>query len=344
MKKARFEWKIALEENASLGFVSDKDNLQRAVLIQGDREYIHPCMHSRHSLSIGADSTNTFQCFPKLSYIELNALVTELAEVGWDNISLVDEDLQFVELGVVDKSKRVHKLRVNLLSRDGVSDALPLPIAPQTTLEETKRRFEQQLSSYSFCWDQLDEIDSQYLVLDPPLPVARSVLRRRLGLESTTGEPIPTLFLEIRMLASSSANGNRRCLVDVIGHPTESETWCERVARIQWDHSTSICSNINISCKGLGQIAKKKNFNGNAEESIEEGPTVECGVCYVYRLVDMANNHAELPDQSCGECKRPYHRSCLASWLQALPTSRQIFNAFVGDCPYCGKTISLSSK
>lgn len=51
----------------------------------------------------------------------------------------------------------------------------------------------------------------------------------------------------------------------------------------------------------------------------------------------------EVPDVNCSNphCGRPFHRSCLISWLRAVTDTRQSFNTLFGQCPYCTAPISV---
>jgi hypothetical protein len=49
------------------------------------------------------------------------------------------------------------------------------------------------------------------------------------------------------------------------------------------------------------------------------------------------------PDVNCnnGPCSRPFHRTCLLEWLQAVPTTRKSFNMLFGQCPFCDSSIAV---
>ena len=65
--------------------------------------------------------------------------------------------------------------------------------------------------------------------------------------------------------------------------------------------------------------------------------SVECAICYEYEL-DSA-----VPDIACDGCSKPFHRLCLAEWLQGLPTTQTSFNRLFGECVYCSKPITVES-
>lgn len=77
------------------------------------------------------------------------------------------------------------------------------------------------------------------------------------------------------------------------------------------------------------------NFPSPQVQNKEEF-SMECGICYVYRLED------KIPEACCenAKCGKPFHRTCLFEWLRAIPSSRQSFDTIFGQCPYCASPIS----
>jgi E3 ubiquitin-protein ligase FANCL len=65
-----------------------------------------------------------------------------------------------------------------------------------------------------------------------------------------------------------------------------------------------------------------------------------CEICYAYRSATTG----AAPDRVCEEeaCSRPFHASCLLSWLQAVPGARRSFDTVFGACPYCSAPITVS--
>lgn len=74
--------------------------------------------------------------------------------------------------------------------------------------------------------------------------------------------------------------------------------------------------------------------------------TVECGVCYTYKLPKGVGEPGEFltPDFRCeaDACGRAFHTSCLVEWLTAIPTTRKSFGMLFGQCPYCQQTINIT--
>ena len=93
--------------------------------------------------------------------------------------------------------------------------------------------------------------------------------------------------------------------------------------------------------------------------------SVECGICYAYRL----GVGGVLPEIVCenSHCGQPFHHPCLLEvrvplfspcwcanipwevlllllqWLRGLPTSRMSFNTIFGECPYCNQVSHIAA-
>lgn len=68
----------------------------------------------------------------------------------------------------------------------------------------------------------------------------------------------------------------------------------------------------------------------------EETFSVECGICYSYKLGNA------LPTEVCDNdrCSQPYHVECLYECLRSAPSTAKSFNTLFGKCPYCEEDIS----
>lgn len=96
----------------------------------------------------------------------------------------------------------------------------------------------------------------------------------------------------------------------------------------------------------------KEEEEREEEEEVEDGASVECGICYTYRLptddgtAAAASAEGVEPDVSCANarCGRQFHRPCLVEWLRGLPTTRQSFVTLFGACPYCGEGIRVAAS
>ncbi|KAH9380237.1 hypothetical protein HPB48_022148 [Haemaphysalis longicornis] len=65
-----------------------------------------------------------------------------------------------------------------------------------------------------------------------------------------------------------------------------------------------------------------------------------CGICYSYFL------EGHIPDTLCQNthCSKPFHQACLAEWMRSLPSIRQNFDMFFGECPYCSEGVHWSEN
>ena len=100
-----------------------------------------------------------------------------------------------------------------------------------------------------------------------------------------------------------------------------------------WDTSGDMMPRENLE-RVLEIKLPRAKHGGEAEDEL----SMECGICYAYRLGDL------VPDTACdrAECAKPYHRECLVEWLRALPDTRQSFNTLFGKCVYCELPITVS--
>ena len=98
-----------------------------------------------------------------------------------------------------------------------------------------------------------------------------------------------------------------------------------------WDQSKLLRANLETVLEmqlPSPQTTEKEDFSG------------DCCICYAYKLDSGAT-----PDRVCDNlrCRRPYHPSCLLSWLQQLPNSRTSLGMVFGMCTYCGADISVKT-
>eukprot|EP01027_Heterolobosea_sp_BB2_P011504 GEZU01016744.1.p1 GENE.GEZU01016744.1~~GEZU01016744.1.p1 ORF type:complete len:153 (+),score=10.88 GEZU01016744.1:140-598(+) len=97
----------------------------------------------------------------------------------------------------------------------------------------------------------------------------------------------------------------------------------------QWDYTDTPRNNLQ---RVLGiEFPRPK-------EALKEDFSVECGICYSYRL----NN--QIPDKVCDNCCMPFHRVCLFEWLRSVPSTRQSFDTLFGNCPYCSASITVKES
>jgi E3 ubiquitin-protein ligase FANCL len=119
---------------------------------------------------------------------------------------------------------------------------------------------------------------------------------------------------------------------------------------ISRDESLDVVSNLE-AVLGVRLPGPLRGGDG-AEEEEEEGDT-SCAICYSTEDPEAGTSSSHgvksgplcsYPDQICpnAKCCRRYHRGCLTSWMQSLPTSRMAFGTLFGACPYCSENMSIN--
>jgi len=204
------------------------------------------------------------------------------------------------------------------------------------------------ISSYQLLWNELEDLDTNTWVIDPPLPARLSCTNRRImlmqglsaiiSLEPENPRAIP---LSMRLIGTGSEIDVFRTQYEMY---TKSASYPQQHVKLQestrnlWCERQSICSNLETCFK----ISLPKR-----ETSNEEIDKIECAICYSYSLSGYDQQHDKESDEapkikcSNGICARYYHRSCLTEWMRSLPGSKASFGRIFGSCPYCYETISV---
>lgn len=202
------------------------------------------------------------------------------------------------------------------------------------------------ISSYQLLWDELQDLDENTWVIDPPLPARLSCTNRRIMLKSGLSAIISlepenprAIPLSMRLIGTGSEIEQFRSQYEVYTSarmpqkfmnsmkPT-NELWCEQ-------------QSIRLNLETCFKISLPKSKMSNDEIS-----KIECGICYTYSLSRYDQQHGEsdeLPNLKCSNdnCARNYHPSCLIEWIRSLPDSKTSFGRIFGSCPYCYETISI---
>ncbi|GAB1295869.1 E3 ubiquitin-protein ligase FANCL [Apodemus speciosus] len=281
-------------------------------------------------------------------------LLTEIGAVGWDKLTCVDSSFSTIKLKADDASGRKHLITVKLKAKDhsssmdADSDAgmthfhalsqypveppdcivdFPVPFSvswtPQSSLVNVYNQFLAALETLKAFWDVMDEIDEKTWVLEPEKP-PRSATSRRIALGNNASINIevdprhPTMLPEVCFLGAD--------------HVTKPLGLKLRGNIHLWDPENSLLQNL----KDVLEIDfPARTILEESENKLDFG--MDCGICYARHL------NGAIPDQVCNnpQCGQPFHQICLYEWLRGLSTSRQSFNVFFGDCPYCSKPITL---
>ncbi|XP_029401083.1 E3 ubiquitin-protein ligase FANCL isoform X2 [Mus pahari] len=232
-------------------------------------------------------------------------LLTEIGAIGWDKLACVESSFSTIKLKADDTSGREHLITVKLKAKSSLVDVYSQFLVALETLK--------------VFWDVMDEIDEKTWVLEPEKP-PRSVTARRIALGKNVSINIevdprhPTMLPEFCFLGAD--------------HVTKPLGMKLSGSIHLWDPENSLLQNL----KDVLEI------DFPARTILEESDfSMDCGICYAHHL------NGAIPDQVCNnpQCGQPFHQICLYEWLRGLSTSRQSFNVFFGDCPYCSKPITL---
>ncbi|KAH9260608.1 hypothetical protein BASA81_001075 [Batrachochytrium salamandrivorans] len=261
----------------------------------------------------------------------------QLHEVGFHRVVGMSADLDRVELEHWDARQRRFVMRIG--SKIELDWSPIPPPSLESGLLQAWQQCIQQVDLLQEFWNEMDEVDNKCRVLDPALPVARSVTRRRLSLFDQQQTPLRALFVEL--IVSPLVAKSPMC--QVVGVPeSEKQRWNLVLDEYAWDKHLSICDNLTKAFAELGGVCA--NPVTNQDMNIASQEAEECGICYVYRLEEGEEGEEQLPDAGCGKCLRPFHHTCVLAYLRSLPTARRSFKLLLGECPYCNETMTVREK
>lgn len=282
------------------------------------------------------------------------SFLNELNDIGWDKILHIDSNMMNVHFCVYDDMNRKHIFELKLSanypqSPPTITAHLPIKITfdwipGSSKLKDIYDTVSKNLMQFQDYFLVLDAIDNNTRVVEPSRPTY-AISHRRIVIEKTCSIIIdidwhdPFVLPEIRFLGSTNKVEELR------------RNYGKNLA--SWDNSSGALFKKNL--ENLLEVVlpeKISKDNNNQEISF----FIECGICYSSSAVDDSNSSCttnigrgsttsgSTPDQVCPnpKCSRMYHYSCLVSWLQSLPTTRNSFNTMFGACPYCSDTISIT--
>ncbi|XP_050406740.2 E3 ubiquitin-protein ligase FANCL [Patella vulgata] len=255
-------------------------------------------------------------------------IVTEIEKIGWHKLVAIDTSFHSVTLKALDSQQREHLLNIKLNSQCINAAPVTTTYLPCISLFHWNKEdglvslfneFESTLKNYEEFWDEMEEIDTCTWVLEPEKPTYAAVHRRiaigtNASVQITVDPKQPKVFPEFVFLGA-----------DQIINPLK-ENLNQNLYR--WDISRHLLVNLET----VLDIKFPSPTNSKKEDF-----SVECGICYCYRLEQFT------PDIVCDDkrCGQPFHRICLYEWLRTLPSTRQSFNTIYGECPFCNKSITV---
>lgn len=258
-------------------------------------------------------------------------LLDELDAIGWQLLTNVSASLDLLELTLPDAAGRLHACSVRLptdypRSPPELRCALPADFEVAWPLASAKagrfqlatlvEQLQRELDSHQRTWDVLDDIDRHTAVLEPHAPTRDQCARRiafgrHSSLQLRINPQSPASLPELFFFGSETVVAPLRARLN---------------ARLGlWDAGRTVRENL--------QELLEMQFPAPSLAGAEEF-SVECGICYTYRLEGV------IPECACDGCNQVFHHSCLLEWLQALPTCQQSFDSVFGSCPYCSKPIA----
>jgi E3 ubiquitin-protein ligase FANCL len=271
---------------------------------------------------------------------------------GASAIANVSEDCQRVTLHYQDTAGRVHVINLNLADPvPGVVNAVHAYF-PQTqeqkraslivgqrkrprekedrwNLVEAYTEFCDTISSHQALYNELDDMDTNLVILEPDLPCPRNVALRRLQVTD-----------EMSVVLTLSADNPRQCPDQMQWVGREAANWEARFNSSRWNVSRSVRENMEC-CLGAS-LPRRQAATAVLAPVAEQ----ECAICYSDELINEGTGAAERPDVPCDNesCGRLYHSSCLREWLTSLPDSRVSFDCILGTCPYCKQPLSAAMQ
>ncbi len=229
-------------------------------------------------------------------------------------------------------------------------------------------------------WQEMDDIDSNCLILEPSLPARRSYVERRIALsesisihlvfdpENPRSSPLSMRLSgaaseEILLLRKAYQNYVTRGKNDGMSKIPRSKMNQNDENNSDLPYGGEVNDNNQRRMTGWDdQIGIRTNLERcfdltlpspiNRDENLDF--VNECGICYSHHLLDVDDhedhNHAgpshgdsTYPNISCSNknCERKYHKTCLLEWLQSLPNAKVSFDRIHGTCMYCCEPISV---
>ncbi|CAG8549431.1 5867_t:CDS:10, partial [Racocetra persica] len=259
-----------------------------------------------------------------------STLINELNSIGWDKLEAFNPSLRNLSLKLNDSSGRQHSIFVSLpfsypkatlIVHAELPTPLPVTLNHMTSLKDVVSFCSKELEKFQDVWSMLDDIDKHTWILEPCKP-KRSDLMRRIALGNHCS-------LQIELDVSCPKG---ECQYRLFGTESLISPLRDKIIK-NWNNWLS--SDLTI----------RQNFENILEITFPSAQTIstldiniECGICYSYR------HEGSLPDQSCNnaKCGQPFHRSCLYEWLRSIPSTKQSFNTFFGNCPYCNDAITTT--
>lgn len=303
------------------------------------RDLLERCVDGRATIQhrTGKEAPNLIrQALPDPAFYRV--LCADLTVIGWSCLRHLEMDFQAMTVEARDRSGRVHELLIrDLLSeRPTCVVALPRPLEAVCrplsdngrvffSLSETYDRFQIMLDELDPFFRVLDDFDRHTWVLEPEHPTYAQPTRR------ITLAPQCSLVIDV-----DPVDPFRLTSVRFFG----SEQRIEGM-RNRFYERTGLWDAVHKTPRENLETILELRFPPRPAAMSEYEYENECGICYTYHLEGVG-----VPDWACdaASCRRPYHSSCLRTWLSSIPETRQSFQVYYGVCPYCAGPIQVSKS
>ncbi|XP_031481054.1 uncharacterized protein LOC116251115 isoform X2 [Nymphaea colorata] len=261
------------------------------------------------------------------------SLYAEIEEVGWENLSSVGEALTSLKFSIMDTNGKVHKLNMSLgkdyphCAPSIVADvpfSCELRWSSKCRLKDAVHQFHMHLEKFQEFWSILDDIDTTLCVLEPQ-PSSRAASYRHVGLGNDC-----TLLVSIDPY-------NARCRFFGAA-PMINSLWRKWKQNDQrWRSDVSFRENLECILGIRLPVAPS---------AMDNHPQIDCGICYACYLPEdgkLGVERGSMPGYVCDNerCGRAFHVICLRDWLQSITTTRKLYDALYGNCPYCSEPVAV---
>lgn len=259
---------------------------------------------------------------------------SQLAQIGWNRIEEVNSTLTHVQLSLLDRGARCHKVTFEISSgfpsqppnvRVDLPEPLNLDSKQCYDLADVYQLVSNAVDGYQSLWNVLDRIDNTLDTLSPRKPLRSHCYRRLLLTNGVTvlislDPHAPACVPSCRFYGASRLVAALR---ERLGRSVEL-----------WDEYEDVIDNLQ---RVLDVTFVKRS--GDSPQS----KSVLCGVCLSDESDDVTMTSTL--DGVCVvcdnvRCQQHYHTECLFKWLQSRVTARHTSSSVCGECPYCHTPIS----
>lgn len=288
-------------------------------------------------LSLGRETvSNDGQLLDHLNHY--TSILTELNELGTDNLVSIGSDFRTVSLSTYDCNGEVHLLNIKF-NNDQTHDttvgnsfevvdtdmpeAVIKIIQKENSISRAFRVFCDQIKILNRIWSSLSLFDQQCWVIDPTHPRKADMYRRIFisppsVMAQLSWDPMkPGEPPDIKFQGADAEIDKFRCI-----HEEHLGEWDEECSILE-----NLCSVLQLP--SLPQPPPPET--SKVSQTVETG---ECSICYT-----VQDEEGKLPVESCGKCLSNFHAACLYEWLEGLPDSRLVHGHVSGPCPNCESAI-----